>query len=307
MLVLVGLVPGALSRPPAPRLPPRTPQPDLTVEKSPSTRWVAGSGPGGGTISLVVRKPGRRLWLATGSFQLEVYVDPGRAATLLIYGGLPCPIRSPDWRRAPPSAQISHSPYATQGCDHIVYAWDDQRRCHRRESERGQQPRRPAGVRGRHLSGGHLRERRQLVRAGALAPPRAVPRPTASATPPTRTWPDPRLGSSSRPSQASPTRWPPPNVVASCRPPGDPLRQRADGTPSWTRESGRWSVRPASGQLYFAKVANAATISGPLTTYSLTLTSATGVSDDYEPDNTCATTRHHHRRQFPAPSLPDVR
>jgi hypothetical protein len=50
-----------------------------------------------------------------------------------------------------------------------------------------------------------------------------------------------------------------------------------------------WQAQDNS--VLFAKLANQGGVIGPLSAYSLTLSSATGVSDDFEPDNRCADAR----------------
>ena len=47
---------------------------------------------------------------------------------------------------------------------------------------------------------------------------------------------------------------------------------------------------PATG-VYFAHLTSAGGVQGPLTAYNLTLSSSTGVTDNYEPDNSCAMAR----------------
>ena len=49
--------------------------------------------------------------------------------------------------------------------------------------------------------------------------------------------------------------------------------------------------QPPVAGVYYARVQNNSNQQGPLTAYSLTLTSATGLTDNYEPDDTCATAR----------------
>ncbi len=49
--------------------------------------------------------------------------------------------------------------------------------------------------------------------------------------------------------------------------------------------------QPPVAGVYYARVQNSSGLQGPLTAYSLTLTSATGLTDNYEPDDTCATAR----------------
>lgn len=56
----------------------------------------------------------------------------------------------------------------------------------------------------------------------------------------------------------------------------------ADNGVSWT---------PSTSGVYYAKLVRKEGVTGPLTAYSLTVTSSTGVTDDFEPDNTCATAR----------------
>lgn len=56
-----------------------------------------------------------------------------------------------------------------------------------------------------------------------------------------------------------------------------------------TDHSAVWT--PGASGVYYAKLLRKEGVTGPLTAYSLTLTSNTGVTDDFEPDNTCATAR----------------
>jgi len=49
--------------------------------------------------------------------------------------------------------------------------------------------------------------------------------------------------------------------------------------------------QPPVAGVYYARIQNTSNQQGPLTAYSLTLTSATGLTDNYEPDDTCATAR----------------
>ena len=56
----------------------------------------------------------------------------------------------------------------------------------------------------------------------------------------------------------------------------------ADNGVSWT---------PSTSGVYYVKLVRKEGVTGPLTAYSLTVTSNTGVTDDFEPDNTCATAR----------------
>jgi hypothetical protein len=49
------------------------------------------------------------------------------------------------------------------------------------------------------------------------------------------------------------------------------------------------SWKPTASGVYYARLARKDGVAGPLTAYSLTLTSSTGVTDDFEPDNSCPT------------------
>ncbi|MBI3957854.1 MAG: pre-peptidase C-terminal domain-containing protein, partial [Chloroflexi bacterium] len=49
--------------------------------------------------------------------------------------------------------------------------------------------------------------------------------------------------------------------------------------------------QPPVAGVYYARIQNSDGLQGPLTAYSLTLTSATGLTDNFEPDDTCATAR----------------
>ncbi len=70
-----------------------------------------------------------------------------------------------------------------------------------------------------------------------------------------------------------------------------------------------WAA-PASG-VYYAAIAQQGAPVGPLTAYSLTLSSATGITDNYEPDNHCAAARDittdgvRQSRRFQAPGDED--
>jgi len=92
-------------------------------------------------------------------------------------------------------------------------------------------------------------------------------------------------------------------------PNADPLvtvYNRCSGTPlAGPAATASW-LPPASG-VYVARLARDVDTQGPLTAYSLTLSVAAGVTDDFEPDNNCATardittngTRQTHRFQTP--------
>ena len=54
---------------------------------------------------------------------------------------------------------------------------------------------------------------------------------------------------------------------------------------------GTLAWQPSVAGVYYARLQNGDGLQGPLTAYSLTLTSATGLTDNFEPDDTCATAR----------------
>ena len=68
------------------------------------------------------------------------------------------------------------------------------------------------------------------------------------------------------------------------------ILNRCDGaTLAGPAAAASWT--PATSGVYVARLERGAGTVGPLTAYSLTLSAATGVTDDYEPDNTCAAAR----------------
>lgn len=68
------------------------------------------------------------------------------------------------------------------------------------------------------------------------------------------------------------------------------LRSSCDGGDLLTGEK-MLSWQPSVNGVYYARLENDSAPQGPLTAYSLTLTSTTGLTDNYEPDDTCAAAR----------------
>lgn len=63
---------------------------------------------------------------------------------------------------------------------------------------------------------------------------------------------------------------------------------------------------PTNG-VYYANISQANAVLGPLSAYSLTLNSTTGLTDAYEPDNRCSDARDlYNRRRPPDASLPSA-
>lgn len=297
VLVLVALLRGAL-QPAAGAAAPDS-QPDLTVEIS-ITPPVPAVGQEA-TINLVVRNQGA--FDATGSFALEVYVDPTTRPPSSGMSGYPS-YSVPGLAAGATFGTDFTQSFATQGCDHIVYTWVDRTNAIGESNEGNNLVALPVCVGVTCPVDGY--EEDNLCEQARWLTDSAQAHSFCHAT--DKNLPDPDWVKFT--AFAGVTYTVAATNAGLHAAPQVTLYEACGAVPK-AGPGRQVSVRPSSGQLYFAKVENAGTISGPLTTYSLTLTSATGVTDDYEPDNTCATARdivpggQPQRHRFQAPGDED--